>query len=371
MNSGAPAITNWLDTMAWRTGFSMRSRAGKRLDKEGDWPWFERVTSYRTQTIKRQVRRVLMAFGRRPYAMTVDWMRANAENLWKTRSMLMDDVSRILFDDALLLRMTSHRHFYFPRTEFSDFITVTDNQPFDAGELPRDYLGVPLGVYTLAVQGAETTARIISTEQMINDLNKYRQYAIRRSGFGVAPQRGEVVLDCGACIGDYTVIFAAMVGTQGEVHAFDPVPLHNRYCALQASLNPSLSDTMRFNTLAVAAHTSSARSPAAEDDRINPSLRVDVDSFDFTSLDDYAAKSLQRVDFIKMDIEGAEMDAIEGAKEIIRAFKPRLAISCYHKPADLWEIPQKLMSLNPGYKLAFGHHSPVQWESVFYAVQPE
>lgn len=102
--------------------------------------------------------------------------------------------------------------------------------------------------------------------------------------------------------------------------------------------------------------------------RIDPGHRVDEDSFDCTSLDDYAAQHLQRVDFIKMDVEGAEMDAIEGARNIIRTCKPRLAISGYNKPADLWEIPQKLKSFNPGYELTFGHHSPVQWESVFYAV---
>ena len=64
------------------------------------------------------------------------------------------------------------------------------------------------------------------------------------------------------------------------------------------------------------------------------------------------------------------MDAIEGASNIIRKFKPRLAIAVYHKPEDLWKIPFKLKSLNPGYKFYFGHHSPVSWESIFYAVQP-
>lgn len=62
------------------------------------------------------------------------------------------------------------------------------------------------------------------------------------------------------------------------------------------------------------------------------------------------------------------MMALEGATKTIQDFEPRLAISGYHKPEDLWEIPQKIIQLNPRYKLAFGHHSPVQWESVFYAV---
>ena len=69
-----------------------------------------------------------------------------------------------------------------------------------------------------------------------------------------------------------------------------------------------------------------------------------------------------------MDIEGAEMSAINGASGIIQEFKPRLTISAYHKPDDFWEIPIKLKELNPNYKLCFGHHSPLEWESVFYAI---
>jgi FkbM family methyltransferase len=210
--------------------------------------------------------------------------------------------------------------------------------------------------------------RVICTEQLVDGLNSYRQYLTTRDGKTISPSKGEVVLDCGACIGDFTTLFAAMVGAEGEVHAFDPIPLHHRYCKLQARLNPEMAETMHFNVLAVGALTSNAAGPIVDSERIDPGRRVDGDSFDSTSLDDYASRRLQRVDFIKMDIEGAEMDAISGAHDTIRNFKPRLAISAYHKPADLWEIPRKLKLLNPAYELTFGHHSPVQWESVFYAV---
>ena len=71
--------------------------------------------------------------------------------------------------------------------------------------------------------------------------------------------------------------------------------------------------------------------------------------------------------FLKMDIEGAECAALHGAKNILRDLKPKLAISAYHKEADLWELPQLIKSLNPDYKLYFSHHSPISWESVVYA----
>ncbi|NPA60305.1 MAG: FkbM family methyltransferase, partial [Epsilonproteobacteria bacterium] len=48
----------------------------------------------------------------------------------------------------------------------------------------------------------------------------------------------------------------------------------------------------------------------------------------------------ERVDYIKMDIEGAEQDAIDGAKQSIKKYKPILAICIYHKAEDWYKIPQ-------------------------------
>ena len=99
----------------------------------------------------------------------------------------------------------------------------------------------------------------------------------------------------------------------------------------------------------------------------NNSKRIEIMA---DSLDNQLSKlKINKVDFIKMDVEGAEMEAINGAENIIKEFKPRLAISLYHKPDDIWQIPIKLKSLNPNYEFYFGHHSPVRWESVLYAIQ--
>jgi len=73
--------------------------------------------------------------------------------------------------------------------------------------------------------------------------------------------------------------------------------------------------------------------------------------------------------FIKMDIEGSELDALKGAKNTIVANKPKLAISVYHKSTDLWEIPALLLEYNPDYKFYLRHYSCSHWETVLYAIQ--
>jgi len=72
--------------------------------------------------------------------------------------------------------------------------------------------------------------------------------------------------------------------------------------------------------------------------------------------------------FIKMDVEGAELNALIGCEKTIKKYHPKLAISIYHKPEDIWEIPAYILSLNNNYKLYLRHYSLWQRETVIYAV---
>jgi hypothetical protein len=75
---------------------------------------------------------------------------------------------------------------------------------------------------------------------------------------------------------------------------------------------------------------------------------------------------------IKMDIEGAEMDALQGARQFIRIHRPALALSAYHTPAHLWEIPlwvaQFAIENGLHYTYYLRSHAYNCFETVFYAV---
>ena len=75
------------------------------------------------------------------------------------------------------------------------------------------------------------------------------------------------------------------------------------------------------------------------------------------------------VSFIKMDIEGAEPQALSGATRIIRAQKPRLAVCVYHHIRHLWDIPLAIHELAPDYKIDLRHHTNLEYETVCYAVR--
>lgn len=75
----------------------------------------------------------------------------------------------------------------------------------------------------------------------------------------------------------------------------------------------------------------------------------------------------KRVTFIKMDVEGSEIDALLGCKNILNTQYPKLAISAYHKLDHLWKVPKYIKSVNTNYKIYMRHHAVVTWDTDCYA----
>ena len=76
----------------------------------------------------------------------------------------------------------------------------------------------------------------------------------------------------------------------------------------------------------------------------------------------------EKATFIKMDVEGSELQALMGAEKQIRNNKPRLAICIYHKQEDFWTIPQYIKKIRPDYKLYLKPHSSMPTELVLFCV---
>ncbi len=74
--------------------------------------------------------------------------------------------------------------------------------------------------------------------------------------------------------------------------------------------------------------------------------------------------------FIKLDIEGAEIDALNGAREMIRKHQPRIAACVYHLPEHLWEVPLLLKELVPEHRLHLRYHGFNGFDAVAYAIEP-
>ena len=91
-----------------------------------------------------------------------------------------------------------------------------------------------------------------------------------------------------------------------------------------------------------------------------------TDGITTVSIDDFLAG--QKVDFIKLDVEGAEADVLRGAAGTIAKHKPVIAISCYHHPEDLWVLPRLIHQLEESYQIYFRQHEHNSFDLVLYGV---
>jgi hypothetical protein len=94
-----------------------------------------------------------------------------------------------------------------------------------------------------------------------------------------------------------------------------------------------------------------------------PNCQVDI-----TAIDDYVKAHSVVPSFINMDIEGWELEALLGASDTIKQYKPKLAISIYHKAQDYVEIPELVLSLRPDYKVYVRHYTDIYADTIAYFV---
>lgn len=171
-------------------------------------------------------------------------------------------------------------------------------------------------------------------------------------------------IDCGAFDGDTVASLAARVGPIESLAAFEPDG--SNFAALSRSVreHPVSAEAFLFpcgvhrETTKLSFATGAGASSRA-DERGQEVVQV-------VSLDD--AVPGFRPDLIKMDIEGAEIDALRGAEGLIRSSRPSLAICTYHTPSHIWELPSMILSWGLGYRLFLRTHGYQSFEMVLYAI---
>jgi FkbM family methyltransferase len=147
------------------------------------------------------------------------------------------------------------------------------------------------------------------------------------AAFKAATPRGATVLDVGANLGAYTVLFAQWAGPGGRVFAFEPAPATRAGLARQLALNGVAAFvTVRPEAVAASSGTRPFRADGLQgDNRLDAASAGGLD-VPTTSIDEFCAREGVRPDVIKIDVEGAELDALRGARQTIARGGGRLAV---------------------------------------------
>jgi len=195
--------------------------------------------------------------------------------------------------------------------------------------------------------------------------------------FGFFNRDQEIFVDAGAYVGDSLERFIWSVnGVFRQVHVFEPGvaqfgALKKRLCRLSQewALKPEsiylINKGLSFEDKKIL---------VANPDNIIQMTMTDIDVtlddgnasvIELTSLDSYFDG--RRYTLLKVDVEGCEAELLQGAQQSIAIHRPRIALSVYHYPTDIFELPLQLKKINQDYMFYLGHHSSQLMDTVLYA----
>lgn len=163
----------------------------------------------------------------------------------------------------------------------------------------------------------------------------------------------EVVVDLGAYTGDSALSYIENYGNYKRIYCYDISPAS----ITQMKKNLDGFPNIIYRNYGVGKEKNIMY--ISEPNNIQSSSRLNSQNglaIEIVTLDDDIQENIT---LIKMDIEGSELDALEGAKQHIQTEHPKLAICTYHNNHHIWEIPKKIKEYYPNYKLYMRYNGPI------------
>lgn len=301
-----------------------------------------------------------------------------AEGLDATYALLADEPSRRALIDVLKLRVLGPYHAplrvspqaYRERQAYANRELRTAHATFEVS----DPWFSPLSLYSVPVDGGSRVALHSHSVDVVS-VFLLDQYSYSRGTGAVRVEPGDVVLDIGGCWGDTALYFAALAGPKGKVYTFEFDPESLEILRTNLALNPQLSSRIEIVERALwdrsgetlefvqAGRMTTVLGSGESERPMCPVSTITIDDF-------VEQEGLDRLDFVKMDVEGAELKVLHGAREAVQKFAPKLGIAAYHKDDDLITIPAAIGALNPDYRFYLGSFSALEDETVLFAAPP-
>jgi FkbM family methyltransferase len=296
------------------------------------------------------------------HASYFDWFFNNHKSLYDAYLLFDDQKSRRLYLHLIAFRLAGHFSVRLP-VDFANnedaYSQYMNQEKFSESTLETDGRHGKLKHFDFIFEGKRYIVDCVSLESYL--FNK--QYFYDSDGVRICPELNDVVIDGGACLGDTAIVFSNAVGPNGKVYSFDPVFDHLEILKFNVSQFPN-------KNVFVMPYGLSDQNIACDPMRIDrylPGFCSENQEVPLRSIDHLLSSGeIADINFIKLDVEGFEMNVIRGANYAINILKPKLAISLYHKPNDIFEIPLYIRDKYPFYKQYLNHYTIHNEETVLY-----
>ena len=274
----------------------------------------------------------------------VNFYKLNQENFQKTFEILSDEYSKNIFSKVLNLR--------------ANLLNIENIEPKDLPTTYEQQLD-----YETKANNYLKDLNLINDRQLKNhiaftlSLNAY-SYSNK-----ISPKNKQIILNAGAY--NTTSVMFSIMSPKAKIFAFEPQKnIHED----NVQISKEFKNIIPVNNGVWSETTKVFFNIDEEQSTASSICKKGTNSIDVISIDDFCEiNNLKAVDFIKMDIEGAEIEALRGASKVIKTQTPDLAISIYHKPEHLYEIPLFIKQLVPEYKIFIDHKYYNYTETVCFA----
>lgn len=169
----------------------------------------------------------------------------------------------------------------------------------------------------------------------------------------------DTFVDCGGYHGETSTCFINKNQEYNKIYLFEPFP-----DAMIIAKNELKNQNVKFIQKAVYDKPGILKMTTNREDGNAISLDGDI-SIETCTMDEVIP---EQIDFIKLDIEGSELEALFGAEEIIRKYQPIITVAIYHKQTHFWEIPQYLLTLYPQCKFFLRHNNDGIYETILHII---
>jgi FkbM family methyltransferase len=319
--------------------------------------------------IRRTMRQIRSFIGRAVFRNArqeiLSQFRMHYESFDESYQLMSDQYSRNLFAELIFMKLVSEKGMRLSSftQDFIDSYEKASSKILSSNEM--------LQVYSWVLRKITLNSPPVSFFTVPTVLNLHLTGKLYRYQWGevlIEVKGGDVIIDAGVGWGDTTIYLAALVNQEpgGHIYAFDILEDGINALLKQSNQNPGITNlTPILRALSDKdGDQVNISSPGPDARVINEKTDKKVETITIDTFSEQSA--LAKVDFIKMDIEGAEVSALLGASKTIKRFKPKLAISVYHKWDDLLVIPQLIHSIRDDYNYYLDCTTGFGGETVLY-----